>query len=324
MYAELLAALRAAGAEWVQLDEPALVSESLPVPAAQLAAAAERAYAVLGGGCRASLDPRRGVVRAAVDRGVERPGGRPRRGARHRPRPRLDPRAGGGIGGQDRRGRRHRRSQCLARRPRGRLGAARGASSLGAGAIAVGHLHVSAARPPRRRGRAGTRPAPRVLACVRRPEGRRGRDARAWPEPRASGDRGRSAPQHPPPSPTGRAHPVSATARVRRRTATLTPADIDARRLRDARRGAGGRARPARAADDHDRLIPADGRDPSPARPARPRRARRPPSTKRPSGARSPRVITLQEELGLDVLVHGEPERNDMVQYFAEHLAGSR
>lgn len=34
------------------------------------------------------------------------------------------------------------------------------------------------------------------------------------------------------------------------------------------------------------------------------------------------RVIRLQEELGLDVLVHGEPERNDMVQYFAEHLTG--
>ena len=33
-------------------------------------------------------------------------------------------------------------------------------------------------------------------------------------------------------------------------------------------------------------------------------------------------VIRLQEELGLDVLVHGEPERNDMVQYFAEHLDG--
>ncbi len=33
-------------------------------------------------------------------------------------------------------------------------------------------------------------------------------------------------------------------------------------------------------------------------------------------------VIALQEELGLDVLVHGEPERNDMVQYFAESLAG--
>jgi 5-methyltetrahydropteroyltriglutamate--homocysteine methyltransferase len=34
------------------------------------------------------------------------------------------------------------------------------------------------------------------------------------------------------------------------------------------------------------------------------------------------RVVALQEGLGLDVLVHGEPERNDMVQYFAEHLDG--
>lgn len=34
------------------------------------------------------------------------------------------------------------------------------------------------------------------------------------------------------------------------------------------------------------------------------------------------RVIDLQEELGFDVLVHGEPERNDMVQYFAENLDG--
>lgn len=34
------------------------------------------------------------------------------------------------------------------------------------------------------------------------------------------------------------------------------------------------------------------------------------------------RVIRLQEEIGLDVLVHGEAERNDMVQYFAEHLGG--
>jgi 5-methyltetrahydropteroyltriglutamate--homocysteine methyltransferase len=33
-------------------------------------------------------------------------------------------------------------------------------------------------------------------------------------------------------------------------------------------------------------------------------------------------VIALQEQLGLDVLVHGEPERNDMVQYFAEQLTG--
>ncbi|PJJ62326.1 5-methyltetrahydropteroyltriglutamate--homocysteine S-methyltransferase [Compostimonas suwonensis] len=34
------------------------------------------------------------------------------------------------------------------------------------------------------------------------------------------------------------------------------------------------------------------------------------------------RVIALQEQIGLDVIVHGEPERNDMVQYFAENLDG--
>ncbi|MGC4108168.1 MAG: 5-methyltetrahydropteroyltriglutamate--homocysteine S-methyltransferase [Thermomicrobiales bacterium] len=33
-------------------------------------------------------------------------------------------------------------------------------------------------------------------------------------------------------------------------------------------------------------------------------------------------VIAHQEELGIDVLVHGEPERNDMVQYFGEQLDG--
>ncbi|MDI9972308.1 5-methyltetrahydropteroyltriglutamate--homocysteine S-methyltransferase [Rhodococcus sp. IEGM 1307] len=33
-------------------------------------------------------------------------------------------------------------------------------------------------------------------------------------------------------------------------------------------------------------------------------------------------VVALQETLDLDVLVHGEPERNDMVQYFAEQLDG--
>ena len=32
--------------------------------------------------------------------------------------------------------------------------------------------------------------------------------------------------------------------------------------------------------------------------------------------------IALQEEIGLDVIVHGEFERNDMVEYFGEHLAG--
>jgi 5-methyltetrahydropteroyltriglutamate--homocysteine methyltransferase len=34
------------------------------------------------------------------------------------------------------------------------------------------------------------------------------------------------------------------------------------------------------------------------------------------------RVIGFQEDVGLDVLVHGEPERNDMVQYFGEQMLG--
>jgi 5-methyltetrahydropteroyltriglutamate--homocysteine methyltransferase len=34
------------------------------------------------------------------------------------------------------------------------------------------------------------------------------------------------------------------------------------------------------------------------------------------------RVIRVQEEIGLDVLVHGEFERNDMVEYFGEQLTG--
>jgi 5-methyltetrahydropteroyltriglutamate--homocysteine methyltransferase len=33
-------------------------------------------------------------------------------------------------------------------------------------------------------------------------------------------------------------------------------------------------------------------------------------------------VVRKQEELGIDVLVHGEPERNDMVEYFGQQLAG--
>lgn len=60
VYATLLQRLAEAGAEWVQLDEPALVSESIEVPRAELLAAAERAYAVLG-----TLEPRPAIFLAA-------------------------------------------------------------------------------------------------------------------------------------------------------------------------------------------------------------------------------------------------------------------
>lgn len=33
-------------------------------------------------------------------------------------------------------------------------------------------------------------------------------------------------------------------------------------------------------------------------------------------------VVAFQESIGMDVLVHGEPERNDMVEYFGEQLEG--
>src|SRR5690606_2523582 len=33
-------------------------------------------------------------------------------------------------------------------------------------------------------------------------------------------------------------------------------------------------------------------------------------------------AVECQHRTGLDVLVHGEPERNDMVEYFGEQLAG--
>jgi len=75
VYAELLAKLKAAGAEWVQLDEPALVSESLPATTAELAEAAQRALAALGGSTErpsilvaapyASLDETLAVLAAA-------------------------------------------------------------------------------------------------------------------------------------------------------------------------------------------------------------------------------------------------------------------
>ena len=32
--------------------------------------------------------------------------------------------------------------------------------------------------------------------------------------------------------------------------------------------------------------------------------------------------VAFQEKAGLDLFVHGEPERNDMVQYFGEQLNG--
>ena len=77
----------------------------------------------------------------------------------------------------------------------------------------------------------------------------------------------------------------------------------------------------ARASDDDDRLLPPDGGDPR-----RPPRAARGPDRRGRLRAflegQIAHVVEVQERLGLDVLVHGEPERNDMVEYFGQQLRG--
>ena len=52
------------------------------------------------------------------------------------------------------------------------------------------------------------------------------------------------------------------------------------------------------------------------------RRAGRGPTTSTACGPKSTLAVRQQEALGIDVLVHGEAERNDMVEYFGEQLDG--
>ena len=121
----------------------------------------------------------------------------------------------------------------------------------------------------------------------------------------------------------------------------------DSHRTRNPRCERGSRrwTRSTTSRDEPVRGAPAGAARPASACPALPRRRRSAPS-RRPtrSARRAPklrkgeidwldlrgarceaeieRVIRFQEELGLDVLVHGEPERNDMVQYFGEQMEG--
>ena len=112
----------------------------------------------------------------------------------------------------------------------------------------------------------------------------------------------------------GRARPHG---RARATTTTTAAAPVER-----APRGAARAPRPARAADHHDRLVPADAtRSARPAGTCAPARSARP-TTQRFLEERVAEVVAVQEELGLDVLVHGEPERNDMVEYFGQQLRG--
>ncbi len=77
-----------------------------------------------------------------------------------------------------------------------------------------------------------------------------------------------------------------------------------------------------RLPDDDDRLFPADGRDPPGTQPVQGAARLDRGGLQGAMRAEIARSVREQEALGLDVLVHGEAERNDMVEYFGEQLDG--
>ena len=320
VYAELLGALRAAGAEWVQLDEPALVSESLPTDAATLAAAASHAYAVLGNEAE-----RPAILVAAPYAQLTTPAWEAlaaspidaiavdlTRGSVPTGVAGLDSKTlvGGVIDGRN--------------IWRGDLGAAadrlEALGALGAAAVAAStstslqHVPHDVADEPELDPRLASwlafadQKVGQVATLARGlAEGRGAIEAEVTAASDALSDR-RSAPG---------VHDGA----VRNHAAGLTPQSFsrgDYTRRESAQHEAlglpvlptttigsfpqTGEIRRARAAFGRGEIdAPAyEGflRD------------------------EIARVVELQEELGLDVLVHGEPERNDMVQYFAENLDG--
>lgn len=320
VYVQLLASLRAAGAEWVQLDEHALVSESLPSSTADLAAAAARAYAVLG----AATDRPEIVVAAGYGplsadawtalaaAPVEALAIDLHRGSVP---PSVEGLAGKALVGGVIDGRNIWRGDLAAAWDR--LDALRG---LGAASVSAGTStslqHVphdvsdESALDPRLASWlafADQKVAQVVTLARGLADGRAAIDAEVAEASAALADR--------------REAPGVRDGGVRVRAAGLTEADFS--------RG-----------DDEARVAAQEAALGLPVLPTTTigsfpqtpdiRRAR----ARHGKGAMSTeeyeqflrdeiaRVVQLQEDLGLDVLVHGEAERNDMVQYFAENLDG--
>ena len=320
VYVELLASLRAAGAEWVQIDEPALVSESLPVSPADLAAAAERAYGVLGAATDrpailvaapyAQLSDEAWRVLAAAP--VEALAIDLTRGGVPVP---ADGLAGKTLVGGVVDGRNVWRGDLEAG-----LQKLDALSAVGAGSVAIGtstslqHVPHDVADEPELGARLASwlafadQKVAQVATLARGlDEGREAVETDLAAASAALADR-LSAP--------GVHDDV-----VRARTAALTADDRERgdyeTRLaaQDAALGLPvlptttigsfpqtGDIRRVRAQHDRGEISTAEYDE--------------------LLRAEITSVIGLQEELGLDVLVHGEAERNDMVQYFAEHFAG--
>ena len=318
VYTELLARLAAAGAEWVQLDEPALVSESLPVDAKTLADAAARAYAVLG---EAASRPAIFVAApyAALGDALPALAGTPVeaigvdlvRGDVPATASGLEGKTlvGGVVDGHN--------------IWRGDLGAAfdrlealRALGATVAASTSTSLLHVphdvTEETDLDERLVSWLAFADQKVAQVA--DLARGLVGAARPSP------GRS-PRHPPHWPTASRRRACGTARCGTRAAALSPLDFD--------RGdyAERQAAQAEALDLPALPTTTIGSFPQTAdiRRARARHAKGELSTEEYEEFLRVEICTvigLQEELGLDVLVHGEPERNDMVQYFAENLDG--
>ena len=320
VYVELLAALRAAGAEWVQLDEPALVSQSLGHDDAELAAAAERAYAVLSAATdRPAILVAAGYAQLSADAwrvlaasGVEAVGIDLTRGAVPAATTGLESKTlvGGVVDGRN--------------IWRGDLAAAwaklEALQGLGAAAVAAGtstslqHVPHDVADEPDLDPRLASwlafadQKTQQVVTLARGLADGAGAIADEVAAASAALADRRSA-------------PGVRDGAVRARTAALTGADFD--------RG-----------DYEARLAAQDAALDLPVLPtttigsfpqtgdirrARARHGKGEITTDEYEGFLRDeihRVVDLQEDLGLDVLVHGEPERNDMVQYFAENLDG--
>ena len=312
-------ALAAAGAQWVQLDEPRWSTDIPPDDPAR----AERVYTRAGrrdadrpqlsspptsatSAPRCRRSPRTPVEAIGIDLVARRRPGSPR--CRDWPTRRAGRR-------------RRRRPQHLAHRPRGGAGHARApcASRAGAGRgrrTSCSLLHVPLLRSTPRptstpRCAAGSRSATEKVAEVvtlasaltrrTRRRRRRARAPDAAPSPPADD-----------PAPARRRRPGP----HRRSTGGGRPPRAAAERAPP-----GGRACTCRRCR---RRLSAPSRRPPRSAPRAPRsrgRDRRG-RVRAAMRGRDRRRRRAAGEFGLDVLVHGEPERNDMVQYFAEQLDG--
>lgn len=320
VYAELLASLRAVGAEWVQLDEPALVSESLPASADALAAAAERAYAVLGGSADrpailvtagyAQLSTEAWTVLAAAP--VEALAIDLTRGAVPAPAAGLDGKVlvGGVIDGRNI-WRGDLAGAWATLEDLGRLGAAQISAGTSTSLQHVPHdVADESALDPRLVSwlAFADQKTAQVVTLARGLS--EGADAIAGEVAEASAalaDR--------------RSAPGVRDGAVRERAAALTQADFSrgdyAARVAAQQEALGLPVLPTTTIGS----FPQTGD----IRRARARHGKGEITTEEYEQFlrdEIARVVTLQEDLGLDVLVHGEAERNDMVQYFAENLDG--